>query len=164
MVRRRWEYPPVKRESIRKESKTKVQDVQDINLIHISYWKSFLISVILLVTFVTRSYAVNVTLAWDPPIYGTVAGYKIYYKSGSPGGPPYDGTGVYEGDSPITIPIEEFEDPSSPRYTLTGLRGNRIWFFVVTAYNIWDDQSAYSNEVHTSPFLPALWPLLLGDE
>ena len=84
----------------------------------------------------------DVSLSWDPNTDSNLAGYKIYYKSGS-FGPPYDGTGANEGDSPIDVgDVTEF--------TLTGLTDGATYFFVVTAYATQDLESGYSNEVAVS--------------
>ena len=56
--------------------------------------------------YLTPCYAMEVSLAWNAS--PGAAGYKIYYKTGSPG-PPYDGTGATvntfsrEINSPIII-------------------------------------------------------------
>ncbi len=39
------------------------------------------------------SYSAEVTLAWDANTESDLAGYKVYYKTGS-AGEPYDGTGI----------------------------------------------------------------------
>ena len=48
------------------------------------------------------SYSAEVTLAWDANTESDLAGYKVYYKTGS-SGEPYDGTGIDQGDSGISI-------------------------------------------------------------
>ncbi len=82
----------------------------------------------------------DITLAWD--IDSTVDGYHLYYKAGS-SGPPYNGTGAAEGDSPVDVGwVSEF--------TLRDLSDDDDYYFVVTAYTQ-DGQSGYSNEVTTAP-------------
>ena len=57
--------------------------------------------------------AAQVTLAWDANTESDLAGYKIYYKTGSPG-EPYNGTGADQGPAPIIVPLDELNDPDSP--------------------------------------------------
>ena len=87
--------------------------------------------------------ALDVTLAWDANVEENLAGYKIYYKIGD-AGPPYDGTGVVEGASPIDV-------ENVLEFTLTGLSDDLgiIYRFVATAYNTDDPplESGYSNMV-----------------
>jgi hypothetical protein len=100
----------------------------------------------------------DITLQWDANLKPDLAGYKIYYKTGSSGSS-YDGTGIDQGNSPITLgignpddpnnPLYTPEDPDNPRFTLTGLGDNEIYFFVVTSYDTENHESSYSNEVDT---------------
>jgi hypothetical protein len=93
------------------------------------------------------AYSADVTLAWAANNEPDIAGYYIYYKSGA-SGPPYDGMGVYEGDSPIKVPLGIFVDPENPEYTLHGLSDTKISFFVLTAYDSEGNESDFSNEVY----------------
>jgi hypothetical protein len=95
-------------------------------------------------------YAADVTLAWAGNIESHLAGYYIYYKSGTSGAP-YNGTNVYEGSSPIKIPIAVFADPSNPEYTLHGLSDTQTTYMVLTAYDIDGNESGFSNEVSYQP-------------
>lgn len=96
--------------------------------------------------------AAQVTLAWDANTESDLAGYKIYYKTGSPG-EPYNGTGADQGPAPIIVPLDELMDPDNPEYTLTGLQDEEevVYYFVVTAYDNEDpeNESSYSNWVST---------------
>jgi len=92
-------------------------------------------------------YSANVTLAWSANSEPNLAGYYIYYKSGT-SGPPYNGTGVSEGDSPIKVPVGYFSDPANPEYTMHGLSDTEISFFVLTAYDTEGNESGLSNEVY----------------
>jgi hypothetical protein len=86
-----------------------------------------------------RAYALDVTLAWDHS--KDAEGYMIYYKSGS-SGPPYDGTGAAEGDSPIDVGyLSDF--------TLRALSDDEVYYFAVTAYSDLGE-SGYSNEATTA--------------
>ncbi len=91
---------------------------------------------------VTPSHALDVTLAWDANAEPDLAGYNLYYKTGS-SGPPYNGTGALEGNSPIDV-------GNVTEFTIHGLSNGVTYFFVVTAYDTEGLESAYSNEVSTS--------------
>ena len=100
---------------------------------------SFVTSTLILTFSATFAHSAEVTLAWDPNTEADLAGYKIYYKTES-SGPPYNGIGVTEGDSPIDVGNQtEFE--------LHGLNDDVAYFFVVTAYNIGGFESEYSEEL-----------------
>ena len=102
-------------------------------------------------------YAADVTLAWTGNTEPDLAGYYIYYKSGTSGAP-YNGTGVDEGDSPIKIPLGDFADPANPEYTLHGLSDTKTSYLVLTAYDTEDNESGFSNEVSYQP--PTATPTL----
>jgi len=110
---------------------------------------------VLFLCFQNLGYAADVTLKWDPNTEPDLAGYKIYYKSGFSGAP-YDGTDIYQGSSPISLTIDDpddpyYVDPDNPEFLLTGLDDNEDYFFVVTAYDNEEpyNESGYSNEVST---------------
>jgi hypothetical protein len=104
-----------------------------------SFWIFISVFVALLSCFLTPGYAMDITLAWDTD--PTVDGYELYYKAGS-SGPPYNGTGAAEGDSPVDVGwVSEF--------TLRALSDDADYYFVVTAYTQ-DGESGYSNEVTTA--------------
>ena len=105
-----------------------------------------LFALILFFSLTTQSNAGDVTLGWDANSESDqVTSYSIHYKIGS-SGPPYDGTGASEGDSPIIVSIAELSDPGNPQYSLHGLIDNETYFFALTASNN-SGQSGYSNEV-----------------
>ena len=81
---------------------------------------------ILLLIFARSAFADSVTLAWDAN-QPDPDGYMIYFKTDS-SGPPYNGVGALEGDSPITVELAEFVDPDNPEYTLNDLSNNEIYF------------------------------------
>ena len=91
---------------------------------------------------------VQVTLAWDPNTEENLAGYRIYYKTSTPGAP-YDGAGANEGDSPIDVPLALLTDEDNPEYTVTGLSDTKTYYFAVTAYSHDKRESGYSGEVST---------------
>ncbi len=90
----------------------------------------------------TAAYAEDLIFTWtaNPE---PVTGYKLYYKTGTNGDPPYNGTGLNEGNSPIDVgKVTEF--------TVTGRDVTQTYQFVLTAYN---DQveSDYTNPVAKGP-------------
>ena len=92
----------------------------------------------------------EVTLRWDANTEAHLAGYKIYYSIGSPG-PPFNGTGLAEGDSPILIPLKGLNNPENPEFRIHGLNKTETYFFVITAYNTRDKESGYSKGISIIP-------------
>ena len=81
----------------------------------------------------------SATLTWDPiPSTTTGYGYKIYYDSDY-SGPPYDGTGLTQGNSPV-------DAGNTTSFTLTGFAGAK-YYFAVTAYDNRGHESWYSNQL-----------------
>jgi len=91
-------------------------------------------------------YAADITIAWTENAESDLAGYYIYYKTGT-SGKPYNGTGVVEGDSPIKI----LADSATPEYTLHGLSDTETTYLVLTAYDTGGNESLFSNEVSYQP-------------
>lgn len=93
----------------------------------------------------------SITLAWDQNWESNIAGYKIYYRTGSSGSrvpSRYKGAGIENGDSPIVVHVYEDNNPD-PRFvetTLHGLDENLDYYFIVSAYNVQGLESAPSNE------------------
>ncbi|MEJ2724387.1 MAG: fibronectin type III domain-containing protein [Deltaproteobacteria bacterium] len=103
------------------------------------FWIFISLVVASLFCFLEIGYSRDVTLAWDSD--SAVDGYKLYYKAGS-SGPPYNGTGAAEGDSPVDVGwFSEF--------TLRALSDGEDYYFAVTAYNS-EGESGYSNEATTA--------------
>ncbi len=108
----------------------------------------------LVVCLAASSASASVTIDWGAPTTnadGTpctdLAGYKIYYDTDGPGGP-YNGSGLPQGDSPITVPLSELADPAAPTLTLVGLVSGATYSMVVTAYDTSGNESGYSNELN----------------
>ena len=114
---------------------------------HILFRKFDFLAFVLLLCVTTPCFAIDVTLEWDANTEIDRAGYRIYYDIDS--GPPYEGTGTEEGDSPIDVKIADVEGGDTARYTVTGLNDDETFFFAVTAYNTSGSESGYSNEVST---------------
>ena len=79
----------------------------------------------------------EVTLAWDPNDEPDLAGYNVYVNQVGPG-PPF-----YQLDS---VSLDEIE-PDNPMYTVTGLKNESYYCFVLTAYDSEGFESGFSNEV-----------------
>lgn len=90
--------------------------------------------------------AADVTLVWDANSEEDLDGYKLYYKLDT-SGVPYDGSGLNEGDSPVTISVEDLSDESLPEYTLSGLGDGELYYFALTAFDTDGMESDYSEEV-----------------
>jgi hypothetical protein len=90
----------------------------------------------------------QITLSWDPSTDPLVTGYKLYYKesfSDDPAykTPPFDSTGLFEGDSPINLGKTETATLNLP-YDTT------VFCFAVASYNSDGLESDYSNIVCTN--------------
>jgi hypothetical protein len=90
-----------------------------------------LISLIFLIIILSdqSSWAVNITLAWDPNNEPDLTGYKIYYGSSSR----TYGAPINVGNVTTT--------------TLTGLDPTMTYYFAVTAYDSSNNESGFSNEI-----------------
>ena len=104
------------------------------------FW--FLAIVVLVLGFFGISQAQDVTLSWDANSEANLAGYKLYYDIDA-NGPPYEGIGAVEGNSPIDV-------NNVTTFTIHGLADDVSPRFAVIAYNDQGLESGYSNEVITS--------------
>lgn len=89
-----------------------------------------------------QAYARDISFVWTAN-QEPVTGYKLYYKSGADTAPPYEGTGLTEGDAPIVL-------GNVTSYTVTGLSPSETYHFVLTAYNE-TEESQYSAVVSVQP-------------
>ena len=71
----------------------------------------------------------GVTLAWDPNIEEDLDGYVLYYGIDS---------GIY---------TEAVDIGNLTEYTLTGLEEDVVYYFSVTAYDIYGNESDFSDEL-----------------
>ena len=94
-------------------------------------------------------YAFDVTLQWDENPEADLAGYKVYYKTGTSGGEPYNGTGVIIDDFYVESTDSPIDVGNRTEVNLKGLDEEVIYYFVVTAYNTSGLESGYSNEENT---------------
>ncbi len=85
----------------------------------------------------TIAHAYTITFGWDPNNESDLAGY-ILYVNDTGLGPPYRQL--------HTFPLNEI-DPNNPAYTVTELKENAYYCFVLTAYNTAGFESGFSNVV-----------------
>ena len=104
-----------------------------------SYWKRLMFLFVAFLLWAIPAHALDITLQWDANTETDLAGYKVYYKTGT-AGPSYNGTGATEGSSPIDV-------GNTTGITLHGLNEDTTYFFAVTAYNTAQQESGFSNEV-----------------
>ncbi len=79
---------------------------------------------------IANVYSAQVTLAWDPPENEQdIVGYKVHYGNSS---------GNYD---------TSIDAGNQTSYTITGLESGKIYYFVVTSYNIYGYESSYSIEL-----------------
>ncbi|MEA3332167.1 MAG: hypothetical protein U9Q58_01030 [Pseudomonadota bacterium] len=114
---------------------------------------------LLFLMFATSALADQVKLAWAPNPESNLAGYKLYYKAGSPG-TPYEGSGLDQGDSHIVIPLGNLTDQNNPEFTLSGLPAGEIFYFVATAYSSDGDEGPLSNELSYQATVPVAPPVV----
>jgi phage pi2 protein 07 len=97
----------------------------------------------------------DLTLHLSSASGSSLAGFRVYYKTGSSGAP-YNGTGATQGSSPVSIPIGSVNDPNGFDFKLTGLQDGTSYFFAATIYDANGNESPYSNVVsYKTPAAPA---------
>jgi hypothetical protein len=122
--------------------------------------REILLSLIFFICSQSSSYAKSVTLQWKANAEPDATGYRVYFKTGTPGNKvlaDYDGTGlVYHGyksaynvDSGFRIKRTDFPDPNTKIITclLSGLSASEIYYFVITAEDTEGFESNASNEI-----------------
>lgn len=109
--------------------------------------KILIISAIMVIMlFAGQAFGIDITFQWDANTESDLVGYRLYYKISTTGGPAYNGSGATEGASPIDVgKVTEvtIHNIISDEDLAAGLR---VWA-VVTAYNILQLESEFSNEV-----------------
>lgn len=121
--------------------------------------------IVLVLCFAYPANGIDITLEWRPNVEPDLSGYKIYYKTGF-SGPPYNGWGALEGDSPIEIDACQVLVGNACEFTITDLDETQVYYFVVTAFDTERNESDYSNEVCFNcgkqsdyPTISHIWPL-----
>ncbi len=115
-----------------KNANIRQQHIICIFLIYLTFFFSATVTV----------YAEDLRFSWKT-VPEPLTGYKIYYKTGADSSPPYNGTGLKEGSSPITL-------GKMTNTTLTGRDVNETYHFTITAYND-QGEGSYSAIVTISP-------------
>jgi len=119
--------------------------------------------------FPSPAMAKRITLAWEANGEPDLEGYRLYYKTGSSGNrvlTNYDGAGLtflgapYDGQpaaSGFSIRKADLPQPDAARVScsLSGLRDDETYHFVVAAHDTEDLESEASNEVSTANWAPA---------
>jgi uncharacterized repeat protein (TIGR02543 family) len=95
----------------------------------VSFFIPIVVSILILFIHTPKVYSAQMTLAWDPNTEPNLAGYKVYYGTGS---------SVY--GSSINV-------GNVTSYTLVNLPQGQTYFVSVTAYDTSNKESDYSNEV-----------------
>ena len=104
----------------------------------------FIVVFVFITTVSVSAQTNSITLAWSPNDPAEqVTEYRLYYKT-SYSGPPYTGTGIDQGDSPIIIRVNNLVNENNPRFVLTGLSPFATYRFTLTAFN--GNESGYSGE------------------
>jgi PKD repeat protein len=117
------------------------------------FHKGLVFILLLLSCFWTGRLDASVTIAWEKPVINQdgspctdLAGYKIYYDADQ-SGIPYNGTGLGQGSSPITVPVSALADPDNPEYVLSGLTPEITYHLAITAFDSSYNESGFSNEI-----------------
>ena len=97
--------------------------------IRILYYLLFSISSFTLTLTSAIAFAGTLTLAWDPNLEPDVAGYKVYYGT----------------QSRDYIHVVDIGHQTS--CTISGLTSGEVYYFAVTAYDIDNNESAFSVEI-----------------
>ncbi len=86
--------------------------------------------ILILVLFPISVYSKDATFSWTAnPKEDNVTEYHLHYRTGENNIPPYNGTGLNEGNSPIII------DGNVVQYTVTGLILDVTYHFTLTAHS-----------------------------
>ena len=75
------------------------------------------------------AYPAQIRLAWNPVIDPDITGYMVYY-------------GTSSGDYDVTLDVGNWTS-----VTIEDLEDGEAYYFSVTAYDLGDNESGYSNEV-----------------
>jgi PKD repeat protein len=101
------------------------------------FFRTALVSILVCLSiffFSPRGYTAQVTLVWDPVSHPDLAGYKIY-----------------QGNSSLNYDFST-DLGNWTSCTIGDLLEGETYYFAATAYDIYGEESDYSNEVSYSPF------------
>ncbi len=91
----------------------------------------------------------SLTVAWDANDPSEqVTEYRLYYKIGD-FGPPYDGSNLDQGASPIIIPVANLGDQNNPEFTLSGFTPGVMYRMALTAVNAYGESRLSTERTHT---------------
>ena len=91
--------------------------------------RRILTAIILSLTFIAPAGAAHLELAWNANTEPDLAGYQVYY-----------GTAPWQYDDPIDV-------SNTTTYRLGGLFEGVTYYIAVTAYDVYDNESEFSDEV-----------------
>ena len=104
--------------------------------------RKLIFTILILFLFPVMAFAVDETLAWNPNTTDAdFAGFRLHYGNSS---------GSY--DTAIDV-------GNQTTYTVTGLTEDSVYYYALTAYDEFNNESGYSSEVFrradgTSPIIP----------
>ena len=84
------------------------------------------------------AFARDLTLGWDPNDEPNLEGYGVYYRKGAPG-PPFNLFGY--------VTLNELRNHNNPAFTLDALEKGARYYFAITAYDTFGNESSFSNSV-----------------
>src|SRR3990172_2682578 len=94
----------------------------------------FCVVIIAMLTLSTSAWAGTATLSWSSNTDSVIVGYKVYYGTAS-------STYTQVADVGLT------STPDAPEYTASNLAEGNTYYFAVTAYDVFGNESGFSNEV-----------------
>lgn len=123
------------------------------------YFKIPLFITFIFFHFLSPAYGLDIALEWSPPhVEEDILFYNLYYKTVS-SGPPYDGSGVQEGTSPIPVEVDDSCTEDNCVFEITGLSDKQIYYFVITAVYASGAESRYSEQTCLQCVeIDSLWP------
>lgn len=99
--------------------------------------KKLLITICILAMASFAGAATNLTFQCDKNTEPDLAGYNVYRS---------DTSGDYTDVTPLNFPIASLADPDNPSFTEESVPDG-TWFWVATAYDIYGNESVYSDEL-----------------
>lgn len=101
---------------------------QSFNFRFSSFRLFYLLPLLIISLITSNAFSGDVSLEWDPSIEPCVASYKMYY-------------GTSSGDYTYTVDVGNYTT-----CTISGLEEGNIYYFAVTAYDLFGNESDHSNE------------------